>query len=410
MVDPVAAAPSEEKEPRQCPPLGLVARCLVLLIGVPAAALALWIGVIDLFSPPTLADRLLGILYLLVGLFVVLGVCLEFLINHIQSRAFALGASIGSIYIYASLADYAWYARPDYARVSGAMAVLSFLLSLHLFRRVLVARVSISRIGRVAAVGGGLLGAVTAFGTVAYQSIYLPENAQVGMETTITVGQPVTGSDGESFVPVQITLQNKASVTAVALTSMVIVTGVSFSGSNSSVSASTAQQREVQIGQETANNPNLTFDGTVHETRLAIDRLVGDGSELYGDGDEYQTNLVVPIPRSSRFQQIDVRTQLDYARTARLQLKSSFGNEVISVPGCTHDIITRWHLRQSQLDTLTHGTQVLLTNWCADTGDEQVWSNVVGPPGTIIPNAQVSRNYVSYGLESTNRFESFVLR
>jgi hypothetical protein len=410
MVDPVTAAPSEQSEPPQCPPLGFLARGLVLLIGVPAAALALWIGVIDLFSPPTLADRLLAILYVLVGLFVVVGVCLEFLINHIQSRAFALGASIGSIYIYGSLADYAWFARPDYARVSAALAVLSFLLSLHLFRRALVARVSVSRLGRAAAVVGGLLGTVTAFGTIAYQSIYLPENAQVGMETTITVGQPEVGVNGESFVPVQISLQNKSSITAVALTSMVTVTGVSYSGSNNSVSASTTQQREVQIGEDTATNSNLTFSGTVHTTRLAIDRVISDGSYIYGDGDEYQTDLVVPLPRSPKFEQIDVRTQLDYARTARLQLDSSFGNETISESGCTHDVITRWHLRQSKLDSLTHGTQVLLTNWCADTGNEQIWSNVLGPPGTDIPDAQVQRNYVSYGLESTSRFEAFVLR
>ena len=123
-----------------------------------------------------------------------------------------------------------------------------------------------------------LLGSAANFWFV---SFYLPANTQVGVEYGLSVG-PVVRSGGDRLVALDLTMDNKSSVTALTVGSMVIVRGISYT--NAGKSNVTAQQREKSnraaqqqmsayadslAGQQSVGgsaavqNPNIQFDYSI---------------------------------------------------------------------------------------------------------------------------------------------------
>jgi hypothetical protein len=396
-VEPFAT--QTQSQNKLLPVLSKRIRALIVFIGGPATFMSLWIGLFDFLAPPTLSGRIVAILYVLLGLVIVIAGRRVFGRDLVKTRTSALLVAASCGYIYGSIAVYAWFGRPWLGQASAGFLCLSVLAFLLLFRDALMSHIS------KAIQLSALITLITTLGTVWYESIYLPDNVQVGIETTVSLGHSSAAPGGETLVPIRISMENKSGATAVVLTSMITVTGVNYSGPGNAVLPPSAELGQVlAVGKGLAKDPNLRFGGTPSFTELAVARLVDDGSYLFPGDDQFQRNLVVVIPRGSDYSELNIQTRLDYARTARLQLGRTLGTDVRTEGRCRNDFVTRWGLRQSELQIIAHGTQVLWTNWCADTNGQYIWSNVL-ELNSHTSSSLLSRNNAAYGIVEGSRFE-----
>ena len=189
---------------------------------------------------------------------------------------------------------------------------------------------------------------------------------------------------------------------------MYTVTGVSYPVGRQQ---SSALQRAEDVGLGDASNPehiNVDYGGSESRTLLTVGWVFTDGSHVF-PGVEVTDPIVVALP-SPGFRQLDVRIQYDYARETQVIFKRPYAGPVLKHEfNCRDDIQSGWYLRESELIRFTRGTQVVTTNWCAQPGSERVFSDVFGPPGSHISGAEVSHNDHAYGLNSSLRFDMFVL-
>jgi hypothetical protein len=337
-------------------------------------------------------------------------------------------------YIWVTLALYSYAARRFEALVFGVVAVATVLGTVRLAIAHAVAnpvgdqdpaRV-LGKLGRRVTVAG--VGVLITAAQLWYSSVYLPANLDVGIAFTASVGKAAAVSPTTRLVPVSITVQDDSSVTAVALTSIYTVTGLRYPPASRLRSRSDTLARALTVGQglESEQGLNVGLTGRPSERLLAIGRVAGDGRLLFPNVLN-ANEVVVAVPREVKA--LEVRVSLDYARQTRLQLagidpttglaRPSIGPYVTAVPACAEDVVEARRLRQSLLQRLTRGDEVVETNWCAQPHQERTFSFISGGPsdGGSGPTAAGLRFVLharphsggAYGLLHTQRVWTFPL-
>jgi hypothetical protein len=392
-----------------------MARVLLLSPVFIAGLIALLIGVVDTVAPASLPSQLVGLTYLAAGV-VATGGAVAVVQRRAPVRQIATVAVLAAAYVWGTLALYAYALRPAEA-VAGAVL---FAVTLIAGSRVAGWRSSAGggpggagiadRPGAKQAlrlrVSAAAIGTVIAAAQLWYSSVYLPANADVGIAFSVTPGTPLRVSKQLRLVPLQITLQNQSSVGAVALTSMFTVFGVGYQRRGHLWRPRTDTLiKEQAIGAgalQSEQDNNVGFAPGRPETLLAMGRVAGDGRILFPSVAQ-STRVVVAVPPGVNA--LEVHVQLDYARDTRLQLAGAdpttglggtpYARYTTAVADCPHDVIEIRTLRQSLLQRLTRGDQILVTNWCFEPGHERTFSFVSTRPGgfTSTVNSQSSVNY-----------------
>jgi hypothetical protein len=387
---------------------------------------ALWIGLHDLIAPVSFSSQILGAVFAAGGLLIVTGllwvICARPPDNsanpsddHIKHetrvlRVMFFGA-VASALVSASVAYSSVHYRSDW--------VVLFLLV------TVVATILAAIIGHsdgfhslTNAIGSSLLagGTIVAIASFAYQNLYVPTNTEVGIAFSASLGKPRTLSKGVTLIPVRTVMEDTSTEEAVALSSLVTITGVSYTGAgNKHLSREDAQNHEMTTAEGVdQREPNTgafddLFAGHEHRSVLAVTRILGDGSAIFS-GTKYQNEWVVAVPRQ-HYQEIDVHQEVFYAGTDHLALASQdpFHHQAFELDDCPNDVRKEWHLRESALRTFTHGHQILVTDWCAARGHE--WTaGFVRNEGGPTSHATAHRNARLYGLDFASHYEQLLLR
>ncbi len=210
------------------------------------AAIALWLGLQDLFSPVSLSAQIVGFFYTAAGALSLYGVFNTFLfyrrvqsgsiqewaeqcdahvaISYLRNTSarplkFMALAALAGLYIDLTLLFYSFHYRPVIAAFSLVLAIFCACLT-----RVTMP-VLWNDLGRGLKATGLTLAALGAIAQFWYQSVYVPGNTPIGMHHTVTLGS-VIRSDGVRYAQVNLATEDAGSVPAVDLASMVIVRGV----------------------------------------------------------------------------------------------------------------------------------------------------------------------------------------
>jgi hypothetical protein len=349
------------------------------------AAPALWIGLHDAFDPVSLTAFLDGVLDTVAGLCILAGVlelARPYRAQRVKDKNYGLAsflAAATSAYVAASISISAYGYRPVYVYVFGLYFLVSCAIAAVVGRQKHV-HVLTSAL-RSSFLAGSTLVAVASF---VYQDIYIPSNSEVGIEFVSSAGRPLKISHDLYLIPVHLTMTDRSSVGVVVATSLATVTGIYYAGHGRRYAASAAaQHREIvegeQAGQLAQAGADLSdvFPGREHRTVLAATKLVDDGSQL-APGGTYVRSLVIVVPRYN-FKSLAIEQSIVYGSSQRLALAANepfYGPIAKAVEGCTHDVQRRWALRESELRAFTRGQQILVTNWCADRGNEHVFALV----------------------------------
>jgi len=220
-----------------------------------------------------------------------------------------------------------------------------------------------------------------------YQAIYLPQNAQVGIEYTLTL-RSVVQSDSLTLADLQLTMENLSSVTALSVGSMVEVSGLSYTSGKPNALSNDATERHL-IAYATAqagSNSDIRFGGTENSTLLAVLRPINNDSYLFPD-DIYTHDFVVVIPETG-FAALTVRILVQYVRTTRIVLGAELPPQPVPPRGCKHGERYSWDIDQSALRTFTTGALQLNSYWCADLADPFIAYGISGVAGHESPAEQ----------------------
>jgi hypothetical protein len=360
----------------------------VLLLAVLALP-GFYVGAVDgVVTPVSLAAQLVGLSFLAAGLGAVAGICglLAPRTSNWRLRAVTVGGASG-FYIALTIALNArgytvwmFVAGLVCAAPSFALATIGAAATVNSNREAF---------GSTIKTVGASIAVLVAAAQLWYTSIYQPNTTDVGLDISASVGAPQRLGPALALVPVQLTVRNDSSITAVVLTSMFAVTGVRYSTTKPAAALSNAatEKRALAVGLGTIANPqgiDVNHREAPQRSLLAIGRLMNDGSYLHASAVVTHPIIVaIPSTLSTRFREIDLEIQLDYARSARLVLANFHGRVVpfhgpraVRYMDCNADVRTDWSLQQSALRKLTRGEQVLVTNWCAQPDRERVFADV----------------------------------
>lgn len=339
----------------QAPEALAVLSALVVALGLSGnAAVALWIGFHDVLWPVGLSAQLVGFFYLtagvvslvgLVAVFPLLGKVLDLtgqpntgrvgnsrllaLSNHdwdgsIRPLAFVAAAAVAGLYIDLIIVFYSLHFKIRFVWIFSALALLCGC----------VACVTLPRSWNY--LGNGLKAVGISFTLLAsatyfwYQRVYLPENTPTGIYYNLTIGS-IVQSGRDRLVPVDLTMENESSETALTLGSMVVVSGM-YPNQNSSI--------------------------------LRILTPISDDNFLFPNA-AYSAVLLVQVP-DTRIESLHFTITLWYARTTGLTLDDPIRMQEYprSCPGGT---LLEWPIEESQLRSFTEGAQVLYSDWCGDS-------------------------------------------
>jgi hypothetical protein len=246
---------------------------------------------------------------------------------------------------------------------------------------------SLSKTVKGAGITLAALGTLTNFW---YQSIYLPENAQVGVEYGVSLG-PVVTSGHLRLVTVDVSMDNESPVTALTLGSMVVVNGLVYksSGGGTIATGKQAQDRARKYAASLAQrpgqaaaiaNPNDQLSGNLEPQQLTIVRPVENDSYLFPD-DVYTRDFDVVIS-NPKIIALEIKLYVFFARTTRLSLGASVTSSTSGITNCKNGAQSAWYINQSALIRFTRGTQILYSDWCANVGDPFISWRVGAPKGT----------------------------
>jgi hypothetical protein len=250
-----------------------------------AAALpAIPIGLFDAISPPTVQSQVVGLTYLGAG--IVAAACgWALLAGRGPGQPIALLGASAALYVWVTLALYSLAVRPALTAVAGILALASLAAGLKLTRahrgtgKGFWSLVSV----RVTAAS---VSALIAAAQLWYTSVYLPANVEVGIAFSVTAGAPQKISRGLRLVPLEVGVQNQSSGGAVALTSIVTVTGIRYAGGRGRMwrGEPDVLARELQIGSGNVRSEqdlNVSFTPIRRRRLLAVARAVGDGRIMF---------------------------------------------------------------------------------------------------------------------------------
>ena len=312
-----------------------------------------------------------------------------------------LAGAVSGVVIDITFMLYALHYNTARLVIFGLFALPCIVLAWEVFDWALIR--AYPKLAAVGAVAAALLSVVPFI----YTSVYLPSTADVAIQPTLTAGTPVSIRPGLSLLDLKFALQDKSAIRAVALTSMVTVSGITYRGKKADFGSSPSQKRAIAIGLDKPFFPNLEFNGRRHITLMTLKRAISDGSYIYPNS-TLTTEIPVLMP-VGKYQELDVRLTLLYARSDRLALaKKYFGPRIVQEDNCANDVRSAWFITQSLLSLLTRGKETAVTDWCATLGDPGVTSFFGGAPGKRTPDQVTQLEAAAYALRYIR--ESWVIR
>jgi hypothetical protein len=360
---------------------------LLMAVGLGVTApVALWLGLQDVVWEVSLPAQILGAFFIVAGLaasvsaVMLVVILLPFPRGRETSRhhvKYIAGGAISGIYVNLTIVLYSFRYQPVKAWLSGALALNCIFLT---YLTLPAAWGAISKSVKGVGITVALLGSAANFWFV---SFYLPANTQVGIEYGLSLG-PMVRSGGDRLVTLDLTMDNKSSVTALTVGSMVIVRGVSYT--NAGRSNTTPQERMFEYadslagqpadGSAAVQNPNLQFDGRQSSVVLTILRPIDDDTYLFSnDTFSHYFNVVIP---EGNIVALDVEVYVQYARATRLTLSGGSRRAIRHDPSCRDEEQSAWNVDQSALVRFTHGSQMLHSIWCADPAKPSINTTVSG--------------------------------
>lgn len=376
------------------------------------AVVALWLGIQDVVWDVSLLTQILGAFFIGAGLAASVSAAMLVVkplpfqrwqkISTDQLACIA-GGAIAGIYVDLTIVLYSFRYQPIKAWLFGALGLNCVFLTLQTLPN---AWKVISKSVKGVGITLGILGSAANFWFV---SFYLPMNTQVGVEYGLSLG-PVMRSGGDRLATLDLTMDNKSSVTALTIGSMVVVRGVSYT--NVGKSNVTPQQRmsayadslagQAAGGSAEVQNPNVQFDGRPSYVVLTILRPIDDDTYLFSN-DTFSHYFNVMIPEGN-IVALDVEVYVQYARTTRLTLSGQL-RPVKQFRSCPDDVQSAWNVNQSALIRFTHGSQAVYSNWCADLASPSINSSVVGADSRKAEEGIAS----NYSVTTSTREEDFML-
>jgi hypothetical protein len=394
------------------------------------AAVAVWIGIVDVFLPVSLSAQLVGLSYLLAGVAGLAGAVLlicktkmlwqeEEAITFTKWQFRLAGAGVvAGLYvdITIALSSFRYELVKAYIFAALALALLGLLLAY--FR--LPIRPKLRGIGKALAGAGVSAGLLTVAAQFWYQNFYLPGSVQVGIEYSLSAG-PVVQSGSNRFVTLRFTMKNVSSVAAIELNSMLIVTGLSYTnGTNSGIASPAVTQRNMIAYAQTLPSrsfyfsipklPDIGFSGRLAARTLAAWRPIGNNANLLPDV-TYSRDFVVVIPERG-IQAIDARVKIIYARATRLTLGASLPGRsgMRHPPDCKNSEQFAYHIVQSALHRFTDGSSLIfITNWCADITHPDISVRITGIPGMNQSPSTLIALFRHYVVNGNTFIRTFVL-
>jgi hypothetical protein len=380
------------------------------------AVIAVWLGIQDVLWPVSLTAEIIGGFFIVTGLTALAGAVLViaralFLRTRTGSDsqiAWIAAAAAAGLYISVTIVVHSFRYEPGKAQQYGALAVLFLLLAAQTTPR---AWPSVAKSVKNVGITLGVLATVAAFW---YQSFYLPESSQVGIQYGLSVVS-VTASGSGRLVTLDLTIENQSSVVALTLESMVVVSGLTFPKKSVAVSGQSAQQNIDAYVNDLATppaysnpaNPNIGSSGNPSGVILTVMRPISDDSFLFpNDIDSRYFDVVVP---KNSITALDIEINLWYARTTRLTLGARFQPVIVSLQSCPEEEQSSWYIEQSALVRFTRGAQILYSNWCASATDPFTNWNLGSPtrkPETPYEKSQIGADI---GVEHSTRNEIFTL-
>jgi hypothetical protein len=392
---------------------------LIVLGVLVTVAAALWIGLQDVVWPVSLSSQILGACLVVAG---ILGfVCAGLLIVNGKAPsdvqlALIAGGGVAALYIDLTIVAYSFRYE---AGKAWFFCVLALDCASLILKTLPAAWKAITKSVKNAGITLAVLGVAANFW---FQSLYLPENAQVGIEYGLSVS-PVVTVGRDRLVTIHLTMDNHSPVAAVIVGSMVVVSGLDYQNSRKSKVLSNnkaqklAQQRARTYAASLTGrpldksaavpNPNVRFDGKLKSTALTILQPVNSDSYLFPD-DAYSRDFDVVIP-DHRIAALDVKLYVQFARTTRLLLGPHIASTLKHHGSCSNDKISTWYVKESALLRFTRSTQILDTYWCADLSKPFIYWTVVGGGGTHDSPAAESGIASNFDVYSSSHDDIIVL-
>lgn len=392
-------------------------RVLVILALLWTGAIAIWLGVQDVAWPVSLTAQILGVFFVAAGAAALGGAVLltarpgllfppgpEYDRNRI---AYIAGAALAGCYITLTIVAHSFRYEQLKALLYGLLAALFLVVAGQTLPR---AWPAITKSVKGVGITLGVLGALANFW---YQSFYLPESSQVGIQYGLSVVS-VTPSGGDRIVTLDLTMENQSPVTALMLGSMVTVAGLTFPGKSVIAAGNAPQDNIDKYAQDLTSpspwtsppNPNIGSSGNPAGTILTVMQPVNNASFMFTD-DTLSREFEVVVP-NRRFKSLDVELNVLYARTTRLTLGASLQPEITSINNCQDDERSSWFINQSALVRYTRGAQVLYSHWCASATDPFITWSIQGVGTTDTPKEEREIGN-DIGIEHASRNEIFAL-
>ncbi len=365
---------------------------IVSLAGI--TAIAMWLGFQDVVWAVSFPAQILGTFFILSGiitfsgLFLVTARALPFappwVAGSIQSGCIA-GAALAGLYVALTVVAHSFRYEPDKAWAFAILAVICLALAIQLLP---AAWKSISGFVKAVGISLALLGSAANFW---FQSIYLPENTQEGIQYTASVDSVAKSGNGW-IATLDFSMENQSSVTAVTLGTMVVVRELIFSPDNAGVSADTAEQKATSYAKDLFTeppgaywaaglNPNIGTTGSNQPAILTIIQPIGDDSNLHpNDTVSREFDVEIPPIPAGKVAALDVQWHVAYARSTRLALGHRYSSALrTSSSYCRNYVQTAWVINQSALVRFTRGAQVFNSLWCTDLQYPAVYWDIQAP-------------------------------
>jgi hypothetical protein len=411
---------NEEVESRPGRPAAprLVWLFLVIAALLWTGSVAIWLGVQDVAWPVSLTAQTLGGFFMVAGLAALAGAGLlvtrpKLLLLPPDSGygkdqiGYIAGAALAGCYVTTTIVAHSFRYEQLKALVYAALAVLCVALAVQTLRRAWgVFTKSVKGLGITLGVLGGLA-------NFWYQSFYLPENTQVGIQYGLSVVSVVSSGSGR-IVTLDLTMENQSSVTTLTLGSMVTVAGLTFPAKSAAASGNAPQENIDKYAESLVSstpwsappNPNIGSTGNPSGTILTVMRPVNNNSLLFPD-DVLSRDFDVFVPKSS-IKALDIELTVVYARTTRMTLGSGFKPAIITTSWCANDEQSPWFINQSALVRYTRGAQIFYSDWCASATNPSVRWGVQNTEITDTGN-EVYEIENALGIERSTRNEIFTL-
>jgi len=379
--------------------------------------IAIWLGSQDVLWPVSLTAQILGVFFVAAGLATLAGAVVVIVKPRVlfppepkygkDQVAYVAAAALAGCYIALMIVVHSFRYEQLKALLYGALAFLCLVLAFQTLPRAwpYITR-SVKNIGITLAVLGGIA-------SFWYQSFYLPESSNIGMQYGFSVVS-VESSGSDRFVTLDLTMENQSQVAAITLGSMLVVSGLTFPKESIAVSNTAAQQNIDKYAQDLATppagvtpNPNIGSSGNPSSVILDVMRPVNNDSFMFPN-DILSRDITVVVPESN-VRALEIELYILYARTTRLTLGTSFQPVVISTSFCAHDEQSSWFINQSALIRYTRGAQIFYSNWCASATDPFIGWGIQGVRGTTDTPKEVNEIANDIGIERASRNEISVL-